>query len=422
MQKKIRQAIENLKDDMITYIRRLVQTPSLPGDEKEVQEMIAQKLIQLNFNVDMVPIQKKKLVSHPAFSDDGFAYANRFNVVGDWISQTNTGRSLILNGHMDVVSPGDVSMWNDSPWSGHIDNGRIYGRGSADMKAGMSAAIFACQALQKIGFHPAGRVQIQSVVGEETGGCGTLTNILEGYNADAAIIAEPTQLRALPVQAGALSFRLRVRGKSIHACMKNQGVSAIEKFYILFQEIEAFDRRRHQSYSNPLFPDRQNVAPINIGTLFSGNWPSTVPDHLIAEGRFGIFPGESVDAARAAFIETIEKAASQDEWLKENPPEVEWFEGQFESGSTPLDSDLLQTLSQCHRKVLNREICIAGATYGSDLRLFTNYAQIPAVLYGPGDVKEAHAVNESIAISEIMEAANVLAYTIVKWCGGEILP
>jgi acetylornithine deacetylase len=431
LKNSIARAAQSLEDELVTFIRKLVQTPSLPGEEKNVQEWIAQKLQSLHFQVDIVPIDPNALKHHPAFSHDGFPVEKRVNVVGRWLDndknpsfssthEARAARSLILNGHVDVVSPGAESQWHGSPWSGYIENGRIYGRGSADMKAGLAAAIFACQVLQRLGYQPHKEVMIQSVVGEETGGCGTLTNIVNGYTADAAIITEPTQLKIYPVQSGALSFRIRIKGKSMHACMKNRGVSAVEKFYIIFRAIEAFDRERHANYSHPLFEDPTNVAPINIGVVHGGDWPSTVPDNLLAEGRYGVFPGQSVADAKRAFEDCIQQAAESDEWLSRHHPVVEWFEGQFEAGATSIDEPVVKTLSAGHRVMLDEEARFSAATYGSDLRLFTNHARIPAVLYGPGDVKEAHTVNESIAIHEVLDAVKVLAFTIYNWCGGGV--
>jgi acetylornithine deacetylase len=421
-------AVDALKDNMIAFIQKLIQTPSLPGEERKVQDILASKLKELNFDVEVVPIQLDVLKNHQAFSHNGFPAANRMNLIGLWkgiktneaIPGNNNFGSLILNGHVDVVSPGDESQWEYSPWSGIIKNSRIYGRGSADMKAGLATAIFACEALQKLGYQPGKDIMIQSVVGEETGGCGTLTNIIKGYSADAAIIMEPTELKIYPVQSGALSFRIKIKGKSIHACMKNKGVSAVEKFYIIFHAVNEFECQRHLKYKNSIFEDPENVAPINFGTVTSGDWPSTVPGTLITEGRFGIFPDESTAQAKRAFEETIKKAAVKDEWLKNNLPEVEWFEGQFEPGTTNLQEPIIQTLSASHEAVLKKKIQFAGATYGSDLRLFTNYANIPAVLYGPGDVKDAHTVNESISIDEIVKVTEVLAFTIINWCRGGI--
>jgi acetylornithine deacetylase len=421
LEAEIALAVAGLTDDIVEFISETVQMPSLPGAEKEVQAVISQKLATLGLDVDRFAVKPEELQTHPAFSDDGFPFGNRINVVGKWKGTAglgDTARSLILNGHVDVVSPGDETLWADSPWSGKVANGKIYGRGSTDMKAGLAAAIFAVAALKEMGIKLAGDVLVESVVGEETGGCGTLAGILKGYQADAAIIIEPTALKICPVQSGALSFRLHVKGHAVHGCMKNQGVSAISNFCHLFQAIESFERGRHRQYQNPLYPDPMNIAPISIGVIRGGEWHSTVPDRVVAEGRYGIFPDESVDNAKERFASMIQSAADQDDWLRSHPPVVEWFEGQFESGKTPLDNPIIGVLSNCHRYVTGEKPKIEGVTYGSDLRLFTNHASIPAVLYGPGDVIDAHTVDESIVIDEVIRATTVLALTLLAWCGG----
>ena len=289
------------------------------------------------------------------------------------------------------------------------------------MKSGLTAAIFAIQSLQQMGFRPAGDILLQSVVGEETGGVGTLAAIVKGYTADAAVILEPTNLKVCPVQSGALTFRITVLGKATHAAMKKDGVSAIEKFSLLSETIRRLDVRRHEENGHPLYNDPSHIAPINVGTIHGGQWHSTVPEKVVAEGRFGVFPGESVEEARTSLEEAIRDASDADLWLKDHPPKIEWFEGQYESGETPVDHPLMKSLSSSHREVAGSTPDIEGVTYGSDLRLFTNHAKIPAVLYGPGDVSLAHAANEYVEVGEIITTTKVVAGMIVNWCGGNLI-
>jgi len=427
LKEKISNLVDSSQDEIFDFIQKLVNTPSLPGKEQKAQELIAAKLNQLNLKVDKVQSVYEELRNHPAFYNDGFAAEERINIVGCWRAAENIrhpigkkGHSLILNGHIDVVTPGQEDLWEDSPWSGKIKDGKLFGRGSVDMKSGLASGIFAIQVLQKLGFKPRNNILIESVVGEESGGIGTLTTLIKGYTADAAIIMEPTQLNLCPVQSGALTFRIKVSGKSVHACMKNKGISAIEKFYYILKVINELEKNRHLSYHNSIYEDHMNVAPVSIGTVKGGNWHSTVPDKLIAEGRFGVFPGESLEAAKKSLEEALKKTAEQDPWLKENPPVMELFEGQFEPGVTDLREPFLQVLINNHKNVTAKEIKIQGVTYGSDLRLFTNYGKIPAVLYGPGNVIDAHTVNEFISLEEVQTCIKVLAGTIYHWCGGEV--
>ena len=416
---RIEQAVDTLKNDLVAFIQQLVRVPTLPGEEGKVSQIIAAKLESLGLQVRHLPVHPETLHGHPAFCDDGFPYDNRSNVIGILKGcRPSKAPSLILNGHTDVVSPGDEDLWSESPWSGKVMDGRIFGRGAADMKSGLATGIFALEAVRKSGLRLNGDLMIQCVAGEETGGCGTLSTIAAGYTADAAIIIEPTCLTICPVQSGALSFRLIVKGKSVHACMKNKGISAIEKFVPLFQAVETFNAERHRQFRNPLYPDPLNIAPTCINVVNSGDWPSTVPDKLVADGRFGVFPDEPVNAAKACFETMLEQAAKKDPWLRQHPPEIEWREGQFEPGSTSLEAPVFKTIAACHNRVMGEDPGMEGVTYGSDLRLFTNHARIPAVLYGPGNVLDAHTVNESISIAEIMQATNILALTICEWCDG----
>ena len=284
------------------------------------------------------------------------------------------------------------------------------------MKAGLASGIFAIQVLQAIGFNPKGNVMVQSVVGEESGGCGTLTNIVKGYSGDAAVILEPTSLKVCPIQSGALTFRLKIPGPATHAAMRWDGISAIEKYNLIHQSIIELEKERHQSFNVKYYKLSDRVAPINIGTIKGGEWHSTVPESVMVEGRFGVFPGESALDAKNAFENHLKKVSTSDVWLKENPPILEWFEGQFESGQTDVNHSIIRALKHAYKNVKNNSAILEGVTYGSDLRLFTNHAYIPAVLFGPGDVRLAHSANEYIEIEEVLTCVKIITNLIIKWC------
>jgi acetylornithine deacetylase len=414
---RISATVDGLAADLTAFAQGLVRIPSLPGEEAPAHDYVATKLRALGLSADICVSRFDELREHPAFNDDGLSPDARINVVGRWTgSRGSESRSLILNGHLDVVSAGNAELWTRPPFAGTVHDGRLYGRGACDMKSGVTAAIFAIQALQQLGRAPGGDVIVQTVSGEESGGVGTLTTIVKGYRADAAIILEPTRLRMCPIQSGALTFRLRVEGRSIHACMKRMGVSAIEKACHLIERLNAYDGERHAAHPSAYYPDPLNIAPISVGTMAAGDWHSTVPHEAILEGRCGVFAGESVSAAKRAFAEAIRAACDADPWLRDHPATLEWFEGQFESGATDTDAPILRALAACHEAIAGEVPELQAVTYGSDLRLFTNYARIPAVLYGPGDVANAHTVDEFIELAEVLTATKVLALTIDSWC------
>ncbi|MCW5850533.1 MAG: ArgE/DapE family deacylase [Anaerolineae bacterium] len=413
----ISDTVDALASDLVRFIQTLVQTPSLPNHEHAVQGLIAEELRRLGLDVDIVPSRFEELRRHPAFNDDGFDPEGRVNVVGRWRGAGQAGgHSLILNGHVDVVAPGDPALWSASPWSGTVRDGKLYGRGACDMKAGVATGIFALAALRRLGFQPAGDILMESVIGEESGGIGTLTTIIKGYTADACIVLEPTGLDLCPLQSGALTFRLTVPGKAAHAAMRQHGVSAIEKFALLHQALLQLEADRHAAYHTDLYDDPRYVAPISIGTIIGGEWHSTAPERVVAEGRLGVFPGETTAEARQALEEAIRRVAQADSWLCNHPPSVEWFEGQFEAGTTDLSHPFIHTLSAAHRAVLGSSPRVRGVPYGADLRLFTNHARIPAVLYGAGDVSLAHGVDESITLADVVTATKVVALMVARWC------
>jgi acetylornithine deacetylase len=408
----VRETVLSLRDELVELASDLVKRKTVTGEEDEAQRALAERLRDWGLEVDLWRIDSG-LRSHPAFCDDGQP-VERLNLVARWGESSKGPAALLLNGHIDVVPEGERDRWSSDPYSGEIRDGTLYGRGSCDMKGGLAAAAIAIRAAMKLGVEPRRPILLESVVGEETGGLGTLAAITRGYRADAAVITEPTSLELCPVQAGALSFRLHLRGKSAHGAKRLEGVSAIEKFFPVFRALEELELERHRGFRHPLYPEGELVAPVSVGKVESGNWPSTVPEELRAEGRFGIFPGEDCASARETFERAIRGVAAADPWLSEHPVRVEWFEGQFESGETALDAPILDELRSCHREALGGESATHGVSYGSDLRLFTRYASMPAVLYGPGDVRLAHSANESVPLSELVQAAEVLTLLIAR--------
>ena len=251
------------------------------------------------------------------------------------------------------------------------------------MKAGLATNLLAVSVLRELGFIPCGTIHVESVIFEEDGGAGALAAILRGYRADAAIITEPTNL-AVFAQGGSLVFRIRVQGKSAHAAVRNEGVSAFEKFIPLFNALNEFEAMRNRSIDHPLYRHIANKIPINIGIVRSGSWPSSVPEWLTAEGRAGLVPGEDLAEFKSALVQTILDAAGTDPWLKENPPTVEWFSGQFAPAEISAGDPIVATVSDAHREVTGAEPSVEAVTYGADMRHFTAFGDTPCIMYGAG--------------------------------------
>ncbi|GIV89602.1 MAG: acetylornithine deacetylase [Chloroflexus sp.] len=406
---------------LLETLARLVSIPSLDGTaaENEAQEVVAELLAAQGMTVDRWEIDLPALSAHPACSWE-VPRERGLGVVGS-LGADRGGRSLIFNGHVDVVPAGDRRYWRSDPWQATVIDGRVYGRGALDMKGGLCCAIFAARAIAAAGVRLRGRLLIQSVIGEEDGGLGTLATILRGHTADAAIVAEPTELKIAPAQAGAHNFRLTVFGAAAHGCVREEGVSAIEKFIPLHQAILALERTRNERLrlNDPtgLFARYRTPNAICIGIVRAGEWASSEAEQLIAEGRYGIGVGEDPDMARTELVQTIMAAATNDPWLRDHPPQLEWWGGRFDPASTPLDAPIVQTLATCDQTVRGTPPVFEGMTYGADMRLLSNVAGIPTVLYGPGDVRDAHRPNESVAIDDLLTATRVFALTALRFCG-----
>jgi acetylornithine deacetylase len=427
----IRAAAEKNRDYLVRLIREMVQFGSYSGEALEIQRYIKRELAALGMEARLIKVDPERLKQYKGFADDGFSYDRRYSLVGIRKGSAASdgsgcdraaGRSMLLNGHVDIVPPGDLSAWDHDPLSGRYEQGKVYGRGALDMKGGLAAAIAAIRVLKDLGFENCGDIIFSSVCGEETGGCGAFALVDAGINADGCIILEPTRLKICHIQSGCHTFKIRMKGRSIHACMAHKGINVIDKFYIVYDALKEMDRRRHGLFSGEYaryYENPMNVAPLNVGTLSAGEWPSSVPDWLEADGRIGIFPGETVEEMHRQFEETVGAAAEKDPWLSENRPEIKWYEGLFEPSAIDIDSDLVRSLSAAHQQMLGRRVEYEAATYGSDMRIFNLYANIPTVLYGPGDVSMAHTVNEHIEVNEVMEAVSTTALMLVNWCGGK---
>jgi acetylornithine deacetylase len=396
----------------IRLAQELIRIPSITGDERAAQNRVALALDQAGLEVDQFEADVDRLKAHPRFPGMEVERAEAVLVAG--LLGQKGDRSLILNGHVDVVPVGDRQAWHSSPWSAHIHAGRLYGRGACDMKAGLAIGISAAAAVKKSGLPLRGRLIVESVVGEEDGGIGTFAMAERGYRADAAYVLEPTRLRMIPAQAGALSFRLRIKGRSAHASVRYEGVSAIEKYEAVEARLRQLERSLN-AQPHPLFARYPVAYPLSIGRLRAGSWSSTVPDDLECEGRVGVPVGMASAEVRRQFTAALADLAQRDAWLGQHPPELDWFGGQFDAVEVDPDLPAFAALRSAHTDEFGVTPELDGAPYGSDMRLLVHEAETPAILYGPGDIHQAHSTDEWIAVDEIVQAARVVTAAVARY-------
>jgi acetylornithine deacetylase len=406
---------------MLADLVELCGIPSVSGTaaEVEIQRHLATAWRSEGFVVDEWDIDVAELSRDPKFPG---MEVPRDAAVGVTATLTGdgSGPTLMLNGHTDVVPTGDLAAWSGDPFDPRrkeVDGEDcLVARGTCDMKAGVAAMWAAVRAVKASGVPLRGNVVMAPVSGEEDGGLGTFALLRHGVTADMCVITEPTDLDIIPANGGALTFRLTVRGLAKHASRRTEGVSVIEKFMPIMTALQDLEARRNADV-DPLMRRWALAYPLSIGTIQAGDWPSSVPDLLTAEGRLGVAIDETVEGARAALEEAVALACAADPWLADHPVEVNWWGGQYASGRTPADSTVISATRRAHRRITGSDLDLYGGPYGSDLRQFWGVGGIPTLQYGPGGADAAHGPDEWVAIEEIRTSARVLAQLIVDVCG-----
>ena len=402
-------------DAMVEAVRRLVRIPSAHGHETPAQEAVAELMADGGLDVDLWEIDLAEVQRHPDASWE-IERDHALGVVGS-LEGAGGGPTLILNGHVDVVPAGRAERWSRAPFEGAVDGGRVHGRGALDMKGPLVAGLFALRALREADVPLAGTARLQSVIGEEDGGLGTLATILRGYRGDGAVVMEPTDLAVAPLQAGCMNFRVRVPGRAAHGAVRDEGVSAFEKLFGLYDAIRNLETRRNAGTDDALFARYAVPFPISIGILSGGDWASSVPDHAVMEGRYGVRPDEDPGEARKELEDAVAESARKDPFLRQHPPRVEWGGGGGVPAATDPQHPLVQVVRRAHEAATGREAAVEGVPFGADAGLLRRVADTPTVLYGAGDIRHAHRPDESVEIDALVEMARTLALTALRFCG-----
>ncbi|BDG60109.1 ArgE/DapE family deacylase [Caldinitratiruptor microaerophilus] len=415
VQAAVRANLRRQADDLISALQDVVRIPSVVGQEGEAQQYMAQLYERLGLEVETFTADRELIAAHPAYCETPWEYAGRPNVLGT-LRGAGGGRSLILNGHIDVVSPEPVNQWTYDPWGAQIVGNRMYGRGAMDMKSGLIANYFALKAVLDVGIRPSGTVQLQSVIEEEAGGSGgTLACLIGGNRADGMVVTEPFDDICIGM-VGVAYFKVRVAGRTAHAGLAHQGVNAIGKMIPIYQALLDLDEERARRHPPEFFGrETGRSCHLNIGTMQAGDWTSTVPGWAELTCRISFLPGETLGGIRQEVEAVITAAAAADPWLAEHPPVVVWYGWQAEPWLQDGNDPLVVTFKATAERVAGRPFKLVAATAGLDSR-FCAYWNIPALNFGPRG-ERLHGVDEYVEIDSVVEVAEVLASFIVEWCG-----
>lgn len=402
--------IDRIRENLVSLIR----IPSVTGEEDGAISHIANWLQQFDAEIDYWNDGIASLQRDPRYPGHEVERAWAPVVVGV-LRGEQPGPSVLLTGHVDVVPPGDYGRWNDEPFSGMARGDRIFGCGASDMKSGLVAAMAVFEAFAESGRNFPGRIIFAAVPAEEDSGLGTLAAIRGGWDAHAAIIPEPTMsANGIPelviAHAGAMSLRVRVPGKSAHASKRLQGESALDHFLTVYKAMREDERLVNERETHPLMKLHPLPYATNVGTIHGGLWSSSVMDSLEAQVRVGVTLDETIDQAEERFRNSIAEYTKDDPWLAENPPEIRRLASGFGSAMTREDHPLVAALAESAEEEFKQSASIGAAPYGCDMSGWVRLANVPTVVYGPGEIELAHAPNESVSL----EATYKVARTLVK--------
>ncbi|AXI55147.1 acetylornithine deacetylase [Sulfitobacter sp. JL08] len=416
----IEAAVDAGFDDQIRFLADFVRIPSLRFEEGPAQDYIAAALRARGYKVDDWTIDLSDLEHLDGFGQIHGDFSRARSVVGSHHPRRTKGRSLILQGHLDVVPTGPSDMWTDPPFEPVIRDGWMYGRGAGDMKAGTVAALFALDALARAGFEPAAILHFQSVIEEESTGLGALSTLQRGYRADVAVLPEPSDFQINRAQIGVLWFRLRVRGRPVHVAVAGEGSNAIMASYDVIralQELEAEWNAR--AAEHPVYNDVRHPLNFNAGKIRGGDWASSVPAWCDVDCRMGVLPGQDLEAAKAEIAACVVAASRDHPFLSNNPPEVIW--NGFQAEGYVLDDTVappLAVMQGAYEKVFGtgQKMKENKMTALTDTRFYGLYYGVPAFCIGPR-AENIHGFDERVELESVRKLTVLLALFIAEWCG-----
>jgi acetylornithine deacetylase len=417
---RIGAAVDAAFDRQIATTMALSAIPSTRGAEAPAQDMMAGLLRDRGYVVDDWVVRVEDIKDMPDFGPILHDFSRARTVVGTLRPERETGRSLILQGHCDVVPTGPLDMWQTPPFVPTIEDGWIHGRGAGDMKAGTIAALYAVDALQAVGLRLQGRIHFQSVIEEESTGAGALSTLQRGYRADCALLPEPTAQQITDVCVGVIWFRLRIRGEPVHVSHATEGSNAIKAAYRLITALEGLEAEwNRRAESDPHFGRMQHPINFNPGIIHGGDWASSVPAWCDVDCRIAILPGWDVEACRADISACVAAAARTDTFMANSLPEIVWS-GYLSHGYVLRDGEApVAVLGDAHAAVTGSRLEHRPSTGLNDGRFYTLYYGIPAFCYGP-QAEKIHGFNERVNIQSIRDTTVAIACFTAMWCGYDL--
>lgn len=384
------------------------------GLEKEGQDYMIELFRAMGAQVKVDPMKEEDIITcYKTYQEGNLGHnqTDRYNVYARF-KGSDKGASLMFNSHIDVMPADDVKEWTYPPFQPIILDGKMYGRGTADMKGGLMASAMAVQLLKDAGIELPGDVIITSVCDEEGGGNGSMQAIMSGETADGVVVCEGSSDELILAHMGFVFFRVEFEGKACHSGGKKNGVSAIDK---AIKMIGALNEKEHDwllQYKHPLLP-----APnLNIGVIHGGSAGSTVSGSCMFETCVHYLPNQmNHNQVVEEFMDVVNRVTRSDAWLEQHPPKVTIYQagGGFEMEES---HGFVESFKRAYEVSRGKKVKVVGSPAGCDSRLWKNIAGCPTIQFGPGNLAQCHGVDEWVGIDDYLQSILIYANLILEFC------
>lgn len=421
MIKQLRKELENNKAEYLDYLKELVNIDTQHigqgiegGREKEGQEYLAKLAREIGADEIVFDQMEEEYIlranEEHGEGNLGHDYTDRENLYITFGKNTE-GKNLMFNGHMDTMPPGPLDLWDTDPHEATVIDNKLYGLGTADMKAGLIASLLAVKLLKDAELEFSNNVIITSVVDEEGGGNGSMQAAYNAPAADAVVVCEGTDYELILAHMGFVFFRITTEGKANHSGEKYKGVSAIEKMQKIISSLQELEYGWLFDYKHRLLPPPN----INFGVLKGGTSGATVPGQCELEICVHYHPARmDHEFIVQSVTDTVVRVAKSDPWLQDHPPTLEVFQkgGAFENSE---DAEIVDVFKESYEQVMEKDVEIVGSPAGSDSRIWKNIAKTETIQYGPGRLTECHSPNEFVRIDEFYKSILTYAMMILNY-------
>lgn len=412
----LRAAVADGFDEQVAWLARLVSFDSTRGREAACQDWLAGEFAMRGWTVDRYTIADVEIEGLPGYSPAvDVDYTQAVQVVATHAVAEPKGRSLILQSHIDVVPPGAPELWANNPFEARVVDGWMYGRGAADMKCGVSAMVFALDALRRLGYVPASTVHVETVSEEECTGNGALSTLARGYRADAALIPECMGHTIIRAELGSVWFRLRILGQPSHVMASARpGANAILAAQAYIAALQALTARiNEEARSHAYFGGIADPVKLNPGKIRGGDWLGSVPSWCELECRLSVLPGHSLPDVRDWVIAAVRECADR---LGTPAPAVTWIGFQADGHIFMPGTDAEARLAAVHEAVMGSRLEGVSLTATSDTRIYDHYHGIPTLCYG-AHARGFHTADEAVDLESLRLTTEIIARFVADWCG-----